>query len=59
MGKAVYNNRPRVEIGPEILHGLDWDLSNGFIDEDEYDEILQQISDKQAIAIIRYDKELN
>lgn len=55
--ETTYNHKPRVEIGPEIIHGLDWDMANGNIDQEEYYELLQQIEDEQQIAIIRYGKE--
>jgi len=46
--------KPRVEIGPEIIGSLDWDLEHGNITEDEYDEFFQRIIDEQMISILKY-----
>jgi hypothetical protein len=37
----------------EDIHGLDYDLTTGLIDEEEYDEIVQQIIDERLIKMVR------
>jgi len=37
----------------EDIRGLDYDLTTGLIDEEEYDEIVQQIIDERLIKMVR------